>query len=414
MKHYVGIDWADREHAVCILTEDDRVLSQFIIKHNWQGFQQFQENLKQLDEFEVNIERTDGLLVDWMIAQGWSVYITPPNMLARHRPRFSKDDRGDAYLLARLRRSQNEESRPLVIQSKVVEELGQLTRAYDQLVKQQTKTSNQLSQVLKAYYPSALDVFNRLTAPLTLAFLREFPDPNLAKAASRQDLYHFLRNNRYNYMSRLDKIYKHLQQPVPTARVSAGHMQHMLALVAVLETLHTQIYQLKRRIEVVFDTHPEADWWRSFPGMGPLTRASLLARIGDNRAQFPTADTLQATAGTVPVTRQSGRQKSVFFRRYCSHPLRDAAMQLARHSVNQSGWAKAYFVEQLARGHKKARAYRALANRWLRIIWTLWQRREFYDESIHLANRSRRGRPAVSLPQQEPPASQPETVLSLV
>lgn len=127
------------------------------------------------------------------------------------------------------------------------------------------------------------------------------------------------------------------------------------------------------------------------PGAGPLTAARLLAWIRDNRERFPTPEVLQAIAGTVPVTRRSGKQISVEFRTACCHPLRSALDDLARLSVKQSGWAGAYYREQRARGQKSPRAYRALANRWLRIIWKLWQTREVYDESIHVANRSHRG-----------------------
>jgi hypothetical protein len=63
----------------------------------------------------------------------------------------------------------------------------------------------------------------------------------------------------------------------------------------------------------------------------------------------------------------------------------------ARQSVRYSPWARQYLNEQLGRGHSKARAYRALANRWAKIVWTLWQRREVYDEARHLANRARQG-----------------------
>jgi transposase len=116
----------------------------------------------------------------------------------------------------------------------------------------------------------------------------------------------------------------------------------------------------------------------------------MLAWIGDERRRFPTAQTLQAVAGTAPITRQSGKSLRVEFRRACSHPLRKAVDDFARQSVRYSRWAQEYRDAQMARGHSKARAYRALANRWLKIIWTLWQRREGYSEAQHVANRTRR------------------------
>ena len=127
-----------------------------------------------------------------------------------------------------------------------------------------------------------------------------------------------------------------------------------------------------------------------------MTAARLLAYIGDNRLAFPSYQVLQATAGTVPITRQSGKQTLVQFRWACSKPLRKAVTDLARNSLRESGWARSYFYSQKALGHGDTRAYRALANRWLRIIWTLWQRREDYDEIRHVVNRSRKGLPATT------------------
>jgi transposase len=145
----------------------------------------------------------------------------------------------------------------------------------------------------------------------------------------------------------------------------------------------------------VFNTHPDAPLWRSIPGAtGPLTSARLLAWIGDDRARFPAAQILQATAGTAPVTRRSGKSRSVEFRRACSHPLRKTFDHLARQSIKHSGWANAYFHDQLGRGHARPRAYRALANRWARIVWTLWQSHTLYDEATHLANRMKKNRAA--------------------
>ncbi len=63
----------------------------------------------------------------------------------------------------------------------------------------------------------------------------------------------------------------------------------------------------------------------------------------------------------------------------------------ARQSVCYSAWAREYRDEQLTRGHSLARAHRALANRWVKIIWTLWQRREWYSEAKHAANREQKG-----------------------
>ena len=287
------------------------------------------------------------------------MFVTPPAVVARRRSRQSKDDRGDAYLLANLRRLGEPESRPLVLHSPAVEELKHLTRAYDQLKKRQISTANQLIQVLKNYYPAAIGLFTRVQGPVALAFWEAFPTPEAVQALSQESLATFLKQQGYTHPKRVPKLYRHLQKPSPHARVSAGYVCHLQALVPVLKSLHDQLVQLEKRIKTVLNTHAEAAWWQQFPGVGALTAAHLLAHFGDNRDQFPCYQVLQATAGTVPITRRSGKKQTVQFRHACSRSLRDTMMNMARNSTRTSGWARSYYRDQLARGHSPSRAYRA-------------------------------------------------------
>jgi hypothetical protein len=180
---------------------------------------------------------------------------------------------------------------------------------------------------------------------------------------------------------------------MPQATVQDGYVEYMQVLLPLLRMLFNRKRDLIKQITCVFRSHPDADWVLQFPGTsGPLTPARLLAWIGDDRRRFPTAESLQAVAGTVPITRRSGKRTSVHFRRNCSHQLRSTVDDFARQSLRHSGWAGAYFQEQLARGHKTNRAYRGLANRWMKIYWTLWQNGDFYCEETHIANRSRQGK----------------------
>jgi transposase len=393
--HYLGIDWAVEKHDLCLLADDGRVLSEFSITSDSKGFQKLRELLENLDDVAVNIERPDGLLVDWLISHDYAVHVTLPTVVSRRRPRRSKDDRGDAHLLAQLLRGREPDCRPLARQSDTVIHLRQLVKAYDTVLREQRRETNRLVWALQKYYPAALHTFRTRNSLVFLALLEAYPTPQAARALSLDELAQFLKRQRYNPpQQKLEHIYTSLQAPMPTAFAEEAYAESVLLLLPRLRHLAEQRNQLRKRIAEIFKTHPEAEWWRSFPGAsGPLTPARLLAAIGDNRQRFPSAQVLQATAGTVPVTRRSGKQMRVEFRQSCSRPLRRAAGDLAMQSVKHSGWARAYYHDQLARGHPKARAYRALGNRWLAIIWKLWQTGEAYDEAVHVANRARRGQP---------------------
>jgi transposase len=120
----------------------------------------------------------------------------------------------------------------------------------------------------------------------------------------------------------------------------------------------------------------------------------LLVKFGDDRARFPAPGSVQALAGTCPVTEKSGKRKVIKFRRSCDREFRHITQQWAMHSLDQSVWANAYYRQILPRCHSKSHAYRCLANRWLAIAWKLWQTQQLYDETYHLRQRAQRSKSA--------------------
>jgi transposase len=392
--HYLGVDMAVDKHDLCLMADDGRVLSECSVSNSHEGFEDLRRLLNGLGEIVINVERPDGMFVDWLSKERYGIYVTPPLLVAHRRGRRTKDDRGDAYLLAQLLQIKDRDCRPLPRQSQVVLHLDQLIKAYDIVVEEQHRDVVRLIWTLRQYYPTAVDAFRDRDSPTFLAFLKAYPTPRAAQALSMRKLAQFLRKHKAFTTSRLNKIYAALQAPLPPVPLEEGYVEAILMILPRIQLLSQQHKQLHQRIVEVFETHPEARWWRSFPGAsGPLTPARLLAAIGDDRQRYPSAQVLQAIAGTVPVTRRSGKQIRIEFRRGCSKLLRRAVGDLARQSIKHSGWARSYFYDQLERGHHKSRAYRALGNRWLAIIWKLWQTGDTYCEAKHVANRSRRGQP---------------------
>jgi hypothetical protein len=293
-----------------------------------------------------------------------------------------------------LLRIGDNECRPLAQRSELVEYLRQLLRAYDCTLQEQRRFGNRLIYLLKLFYPAALKAFCQPYRLIALRFLELYPTPQTAKQATLDDLRSFLQAEKYRG-KKLDikvfELYDILQAPAPRADVEQGLVTHVQMLIPILRHIYRSRRDLERQIVQSFVGHPDASWWLTIPGAQGLTAARLLAWIGDDRSRFPSANILQATAGTVPVTRRSGKSKSVEFRIACSHKIRKAVDDLARQSVKKSRWARTYFDTQIARGHESARAYRALGNRWLSIIWKLWQTGETYDEQVHEANRAMKG-----------------------
>jgi hypothetical protein len=264
-------------------------------------------------------------------------------------------------------------------------------------VNERTRIKNQLTACLKIYFPVALDLFSGLDCAIAWAFLRAYPNAEAASAASLAELKTFFTQQGYSCPRKIPKIHEQLQAPaIPVAAWQVRTSQrYMLLLVELLATLVSQIEAYQKRLNDLMDRHPDAFIFRSLPGAGPVTSAWLLGEIGDCRDKFDSASGMQALAGTCPVTVQSGKRRLIKFRVGCCKSFRNAMQQFARHSTrgpNGSTWARGYLSDQLERRHSMSRGTRALANRWLAIIFRLWQDRVVYDERIHLRNRAQRGR----------------------
>lgn len=160
----------------------------------------------------------------------------------------------------------------------------------------------------------------------------------------------------------------------------------------LLDLVQTRLRQ-KRALTRLFKQHPDQEIFTSLPGVGELLAPALLAKFGDDRERFPGPHSVQALAGTCPVTAASGQRRIVKFRQACDKEFRHIAHQWARASLGKSVWANAYWQQVRARVGYNNDAYRRLANRWLAIAWKLWQSRETYDEAYHLQQRAQRSKP---------------------
>ncbi|WP_460431821.1 transposase, partial [Amycolatopsis echigonensis] len=130
---------------------------------------------------------------------------------------------------------------------------------------------------------------------------------------------------------------------------------------------------------------PGGDIYLSFPGLGDRLAARIAGEIGDDITQFATPNGLQCYGGTAPVTRRSGRSEFVVARRLAhNHYLGAAVHQWAFCSLSRSAWAREFYDGKIAAGKSHHSALRALANRWLEILWHCLVKRIRYDETIHI------------------------------
>lgn len=244
------------------------------------------------------------------------------------------------------------------------------------------------------YNSGKLELFGGLQTQVTLAFLLEYNTPQAMASLGYEQFLAFMHNHPYPRHA-IPKQYARLQRPFPEAdpeTVAVYKDETTYLARQLLERVRTKA-ALKRELTKLFQQHADRMIFDSLPGAGELLAPSLLAKFGDDRERFPTASSVQALAGTCPVTDASGKRRTVKFRQGCDKAFRQIAQQWARTSMRQSAWAPVYWEQVRARVRCDNDAYRRLANRWLAIAWKLWQTRHPYDEGYHLQQRLQRSKP---------------------
>ena len=401
---FVGVDWADDHHDVCLVAGDTQdsssSLARFRIEHSVSGFESLHAKVSeyesQPDQVLVAIETPHGLLVHDLVRRGYRVYPINPKSVSRYRDRHSpasaKDDSRDAFTLAHILRTDRESYKPLAMLPEDYRLLNELCQDLRQMVDDRTKTINRLTSCLKAYYPQALSVFGRLDAQVTIAFLRAFPDPGSLKTLSKKQFLAFLKKNHYTQPGRAEDLYQSAISPAPLADavIAKSSRMRMLALVDQLVTLQAHIRDYERQIQKLFEDLPESHYISNLPGVGDRIGPELLASLGPKPdgepSRFASSEGLQRLAGAAPVTRQSGQHKHVRFRRACDRRLRRTLYDWAKTAARESRWARAYYQYCRAHGHRYNTILRNLACKLLAILFRLWRTGEDYDEERHIEN----------------------------
>ena len=161
--------------------------------------------------------------------------------------------------------------------------------------------------------------------------------------------------------------------------------------------LDSQLDEYRRRITELFNNHPDRDCFGSLPGAGPKIAPRLLSELGNDRVRFDSAEALQAYAGTAPVTLQSGKRRVAKMRRACNKTLRATVHLWADLSRPLCAWAQSYYQQKKDQGMGHAAALRCLGQRWLKILWKMWQTHMPYDEALHTRNQVSHGSWVVGL-----------------
>ena len=390
---FVRIDRAATEHAVCVLDQTGTKVTAFTIAHTAAGFTQLTTRLSKLGavgRMPVAIERPDGRLVDILAEAGHPVLPVKPAAIKSWRenevPSCAKSDPGDAAVIADYLRVRFHRLRPAAPLSGHTRALRTVVRTRGDLVDTRIAATNQLAALLDTHWPGAKAIFAKLESVIALAFLTAYPTAASATGLTEQHLAEFCAQHGYPgrkpaavLLARLHSAPAGTLDPVACQGVHAA----ILAQVSIVTALNTAIKNLDRATAERMDAHPDGKTFRSFPRAGTINAAQILAEWGDARAAFDHPDAITALAGITPVTKASGKHRSVTFRWACNKRLRVAITTFAANSRFSNSWAADIYDRARASGKDHPHATRILARAWVRVMWRCWQNGTPYDPDLH-------------------------------
>jgi len=391
---FVGDDWAEDYHDVEVQDETGRRLAKARFTEGLAGVAGLHELVAQhLDEDEADqvvlgIETDRGPWVLALIAAGYRVFAINPLQVARYRERQSvsgaKSDAADAHTLADMVRTDSHQLRPVAGDSDQAEAVKVVARAHKTLIWERTRHAQRLRSALREFFPAALQAFDDLTAADALELLAKAPDPDAAARLTIAQVSAALKRARRHHASDKARVIRaalrteQLRQP---AAVTTAYAAAVRAQVAVIGTLNAQIKTMGEQVEAHFGQHPDVEIYLSQPGMGPIVGARVLSEFGDDDHRYADARSRKNYAGTSPITRASGKKKTVLARYVHNNRLIDALGQQAFSALTGSPGARAYYDQLRRRGMGHRAALRQLANRLVGILHGCLKTGTVYDEA---------------------------------
>jgi transposase len=401
MRLFAGDDWAEDHHDVEVMSEAGKVLVKRRLPEGVAGMARLHELIgehlgEDADgaEVVVGIETDHGPWVAALVAAGYTVFAVNPLQASRYRERHgvsgAKSDSGDAHMLTDMVRTDSHQLRAVAGDSAEADGVRVLARTHKTLIWERTRQVQRLRYQLREYFPAALEAFDDLDAADALELLGKAPDPARAARLTRAQVSAALkRARRRDIPGKATAILAALRgaQLGQPAALTAAYAVTVRSLIAVIIVLNEQVKALQGQVEENFGRHPDAEIYRSQPGMGAILGARVLGEFGDDPDRYADGKARRNYGGTSPITRASGKKKVVAARFIHNDRLVDALNAQAFASLNASPGARALYDELRARGIEHNDALRRLANRLVGILHGCLKTRTLYDEATAWGHR---------------------------
>lgn len=392
---WIGLDWSKDHHDLCLLPANSSKRESSLLKHTPEDLREWAQRLRTRfpnGRIALALEQSRGALFHFLMDYDFFLlYPIPPASLAAFRkaihPSGAKDDPGDARLLLDFLLQFKDGFHPWMPDDPATRSLRLLVQHRRQLIDLRTRLTNQLTDLLQGYFPQALLWAGALNTLQACDFLSLWPTLAALQKVPPGRLRNFYQRHGCRKMPLIEQRLQQIAQAQPLTHDTAilhSSPRMVQALAASLRTLILQIDPLDCEIKELFAAHPDKELFDVLPGAGAVLAPRLLVAFGTDRSRFQNAQQMQQFSGIAPIVERSGKSIWIHRRLACPKFLRQSFHEFAACSIHFCAWARAFYEQQRARGKKHHTAVRALAYKWIRILFRCWQAHTPYDEAVYL------------------------------
>jgi transposase len=389
----IGIDWADQHHDVAVQEVGTPQIERLRLAHTPEAIAEWLAGLRTRfahRRIGIAVETSRGPLIHALLDHDFVVlYPVNPRSLKRFRETFSpsgaKDDVPDADLLREMLVKHRDRLRAWEPEHVETRALRRLVENRRRSIDLRTKLTQQLTATLKEYFPQALAWAGEdLSSALACDFLLTWPTLEAVQRARRKTVEAFYTAHNCRRPERIAQRLDAIYEATPLTRDPAIVDPSVLVvqmLARQLKTLADSVARFDAEIAHRFAAHEDAALFSALPGSGAALAPRLLVAFGADRARSRRAAEVQQYSGISPVMQRSGNSRIIHWRWAAPTFVRQTFHEFANQSIRYSSWARAYYALQRSRGNDHHAAVRALAFKWIRIIWRCWQEQTLYDEA---------------------------------
>jgi transposase len=390
----IGLDWGDQRHAVHLQAADGGQVERVELEQKPDVLHAWVAQLRERFHGRpvgIALEQRKGAVMHALMMYDFLVlYPINPKALARYREAFrtsgAKDDPADAELLLDLLRKHRDQLRAWVPDTVEARKLELFCEQRRKIVNQRVALTNRITSLLKQYFPHALDWVGDIASRQGCDFLTQWPNLAAVQRARPSTVRRFYHRHNCRKASVIDARLAQIAsaKPLTTDPAIVDPLSLSVQTYATqLRALIGAIQEFDTRIARVFAQHPDQQVFESFPGAGEVCAPRLAAAFGTDRARWQSATEVQSHSGIAPVTERSGKALWVHHRLACPKFVKQTFHEFADQSIRFSQWARAYYDQQRGRGNDHHAALRALAYKWIRILFRCWKDRKPYDDATY-------------------------------